>query len=83
MRSFKNRKRCKRFVGSRLRDCLLKHNYTYQAFADEIGITAAYVSGIVNGQTDPSVEILYAFAAKLGVSTDWLLGLTDYPYRSM
>ena len=83
MRPFKNRVFQRRLIGERLKEAILCKNYTYYEVAEMIGVSSANISNTINGKTDPCVDTLYCLAKELGVSTDWLLGLTDYPYRSM
>lgn len=47
------------------------------AFARRIGIKQQTLDACLKGQRKPSVEMVYTISCKLGVSTDWLLGLTD------
>jgi transcriptional regulator with XRE-family HTH domain len=47
-----------------------------RALAAEIGVSAALISQIETGRTQPSVTTLYALVDRLGVSLDWLIGLT-------
>lgn len=47
------------------------------AFARRIGIKQQTLDACLKGQRKPSVEMVYTISCKLGVSTDWLLGLSD------
>lgn len=51
--------------------------------AQEIGIAPSVISKLKQGQSkDPSAETIVAIAKYFNVSTDWLLGLTDFKSTS-
>jgi len=54
---------------------LIDQKYTSRsAFAERLGVSRQYVSQILKGEFDPSVERLMQFAELLDVSVDELLG---------
>jgi len=55
----------------------LKGARTSKQLADECKTSACSVRDYVSGCRMPDVERLAIFAQHFGVSTDWLLGLTD------
>ena len=50
--------------------------------AQRLGVTQGTISSWEQGITKPIGDRLLALAEVLGVTTDYLLGLTDYPYPS-
>lgn len=54
-----------------------------EELANEIGSSQKQVSRYENGHNDPTSEVLVKFARALDTTTDWLLGLTDNPERSL
>ena len=62
---------------SRIKELRLSLKATQTAFADKIGTTQTALSSYEQGDRMPSVEILVAISKELGVSIDWLLGLSD------
>jgi transcriptional regulator with XRE-family HTH domain len=54
---------------------------TQEDLADQAGnVSAAYISSLERGKvTNPSVEVIEAIAAALGVSPAYLLGWSDIP----
>ncbi|MCL1807128.1 MAG: helix-turn-helix domain-containing protein [Oscillospiraceae bacterium] len=66
----------------RLKAACVEKGTTPSAMAKSHGITTANTGPWKHGKT-PSVDILVKFATSLEVSTDYLLGLTDSPSRSV
>jgi len=60
----------------RLKGILTERNITQQDIADATGITAATISRYVCGERKPTAEVLGIIASSLGVSADYLLGLS-------
>ena len=52
---------------------------TYQAVADEVGFCESVVSRHCRGAAPVGLDALARYAIFFGVSTDYLLGLTDSP----
>jgi len=63
-------------IGPRLLAARRRAGLTVRALGAEIGVSAALISQIETGRTQPSVTTLYALVERLGVSLDWLIGLT-------
>lgn len=63
----------------RLDSALSFSGRTQKELAEEIGVTPQMISQYVNGKSHPSFSLLTSMARKLGVSTDYLLGLSDCP----
>jgi transcriptional regulator with XRE-family HTH domain len=59
---------------ARLRELIKAHYGTQTAFAEALGVTKQYVSQIVNGEIEPTLERLVQFSDLLSVTTDELLG---------
>ena len=56
---------------------ILRGSRTQREFADFIGIPLNSYTNWKNSDGDPQVKNVRLAATKLGVSSDWLLGLTD------
>ena len=62
---------------TRLLELRKAKNLTQQRLAIELGIDQASLSSYERGKYLPTVEVLVKLAEHFGVSTDYLLGLTD------
>lgn len=62
---------------TRLRELLAPKGVTITALADKLEISRQAVSQYQDGSTQPNLQSLAEIAKYFGVSTDWLLGLTD------
>ncbi|MHB8627895.1 MAG: helix-turn-helix domain-containing protein [Aggregatilineales bacterium] len=69
-----------RFQPERLREAREKKGFTQRGLAQQCGINEYQLSRYETGRTEPSVNSLAQIAYYLDVSTDYLLGLIDYPY---
>ncbi len=49
----------------------------YKQVAYSSGMSISYLDRIAHGRSDPTGSKLAALAGALGVSTDWLLGLSE------
>ena len=56
-------------------------NATIRAYAKKIDIPENTLYGYTSGHVFPSVFVLYLLCSDLGVSADWLLGLSDVEER--
>ena len=52
-------------------------NITQQRLAIDLGVDQAYISSYECGKYLPTIEVLLKLAEYFGVSTDYLLGLSD------
>ena len=67
----------------RILDLLREQNMSHAELARQIGIAESSLSRYLNGQTDKlSAENVVAIAKAFGVTTDFLLCLTDIPYTT-
>lgn len=70
-------------IRERIQDLLLEHSMTQAQLAEKIGISESTLNRFLSGQTDKlSSDNAIAIAGIFHVSTDFLLGLTDIPYRT-
>lgn len=70
-------------IRERIQDLLFEHNMTQAQLAERIGISESTLNRFLSGQTDKlSSDNAMAIAGTFHVSTDFLLGLTDIPYRT-
>ena len=63
----------------RLRDLREKHGWNKREMARLCGFGELQIHRYESGISDPSTDSLRVIAEKLGVSTDYLLGITDEP----
>ena len=61
----------------RLRERITDHDLKQKALAKELGITESVVSNYLTGRSQMPIEILVKMAEYLGVSVDYLAGVTD------
>jgi transcriptional regulator with XRE-family HTH domain len=66
-------------LGYRLKKEREKRNWSQKYVAEKIGITNTVLSNYERDYRDPDTETLKKLADLYGVSTDYLLGLTDNP----
>jgi transcriptional regulator with XRE-family HTH domain len=59
-------------LGRRLRETREAMNLSQRELAEGTTVTAAYISRIEKGERYPGVPILRQFAARLGVTAEWL-----------
>lgn len=62
----------------RLKELRLENNYTQQKVATYLGIRQQSYVRYENGAGEPSLATLVAIAKLYNVTTDYLLGLSDY-----
>ena len=68
---------------SRVRDLLIEKKMSQAELAEKIGMSESSFSRYMSGQTDKlSTNSIIAIASVFGVSTDFLLCLTNIPYRT-
>lgn len=63
----------------KIREALKIKGITSKQMASILGVSEGTFSGYVNGDHDPKSENLSKIALTCGVSTDFLLGITDDP----
>jgi transcriptional regulator with XRE-family HTH domain len=64
-------------MGQRIKQRRLELGMALQDFCEAVGTHASQVTGYENRGVYPQVPTLMAMAKVLGVSVDWLCGLTD------
>ena len=62
----------------RLKELRIENNYTQNYVASRLGIRQQSYVRYENGSGEPSLGTLIAIAKLYNVSTDYLLGLTEY-----
>lgn len=72
-------------LGERLKTAFKKKKVTMNECAKALKLAQTTLSGYVTGSTDPTATKLLHIAKYLGVSVDWLLGLSPVmrPTRNM
>ncbi|MFD1158366.1 helix-turn-helix domain-containing protein [Roseovarius aestuarii] len=65
----------------RLGDAMRERNVNQSALARRVGVDRSTISQLLKGQGArlPNAQVVGECAAALGISADWLLGLTDRP----
>lgn len=63
----------------RIRERRKQLNMSQEDLAAAINTSQGQVSRYEKGDNDPTSEVLLQIARALNTSTDWLLGLTQYP----
>lgn len=68
----------------RLADAMALANETRAGLARRVGVDRSTISQLLSGDTPrlPNAQVVAECAAALGVSGDWLLGLSDLPERA-
>lgn len=66
---------------NRLKELRKTKGVTQQTVADFLGITREGYSFYENGHRSPDYKILSKIAGYFGVTTDYLIGIDDMPYR--
>ena len=60
-------------ICDRLRTLRIEHEISQEKLAEELDIARTTVSHLENGNREPSLYVLMAYAEYFGVSTDWIL----------
>ncbi|MGN1025255.1 MAG: helix-turn-helix domain-containing protein, partial [Faecousia sp.] len=68
--------------GQRIQDLMKNKKITQSRLAENLGISAASMSRYINGESEIPHSVLLKIALYFGTATDFLLGLTDVPYRT-
>jgi len=63
--------------GDRLRQAREARGWTQDEFAEHAGMSRPHVSRYECGSVIPSVKSLVKLCSELGVTADWLLGLSE------
>jgi len=64
-------------LGERLKELREERGYTQKQLAEKLNINSVTYLHYEKSQREPPLSLLAEFAAFYGVSTDYLLGLTD------
>ncbi len=67
------------FRRERLKAAREKMGFSQAELCKRCGLSAKQIWRYEREDHDPSIDVLPRIAKELGVSTDWLLGLTDTP----
>ena len=65
-------------IGNRLKTLRAEHDLSQEKLAEELDISRTTVSHLENGNREPSLYMLMAYAEHFGVSTDWILFGKEY-----
>ena len=69
----------KKIFGSRLRELRRQKNLSQTELGRLIGVTSTQVGDMERGNSTTSMPRLYELCRYFGVSSDYLMGLTDDP----
>lgn len=64
-------------IGDRLKYSLKIRKLTQKEFAQRTNITESAMSRYISGERVPRADTLVSICRELGVSADWLLGMTE------
>ncbi len=64
-------------LGERVKTQRKAQGYTREGFAEEIEVSTRFLADLEGGKVGVSISTLKVIALKLGVSSDYLIGLTD------
>jgi transcriptional regulator with XRE-family HTH domain len=64
-------------IGQKLRQVIDERGIKQTWVAGRAGISPTTLNSILEGRRNPRAENVAKIALALGISTDWLLGLTD------
>ena len=70
---------CKELFGQRILEQRKKRGETQKELAELLGVGDTQIIGIEHGRTTTSAERIALICQHYGVSSDYLLGLTDDP----
>jgi transcriptional regulator with XRE-family HTH domain len=69
--------------GQRLRRLREAHGYSRREMAEKVGVAEMQIIRYETGKNDATGAVLARIAGVFGVSTDYLLGITDIPAPNM
>ncbi|MBY5229323.1 hypothetical protein ABH61_10840 [Bacillus paranthracis] len=64
--------------GNRVKELRMEKKLTQQDLADKIGVSKSALSQIENNKTTPSRDTVSALSRVLEVTSDYILGLSEY-----
>ncbi len=67
-------------IGERIHNSRIQLGLNQRELCEKAGITVSALSRYESGQREPKATILARLATSLNVSTDYLLGLTNFEY---
>ena len=70
-------------IGTRIKEIRKGAGLTLEKFGAKIGITAASLSTIENGKSNPSVQTVLMICREFNVNEDWLRDGTGEPFMKL
>lgn len=67
----------------RMKEWITDHDIRQKTLAKEFNVTEAMMSHYMTGKNEVTVDVVVKFAKRFGLSTDYLLGLSDEPQPPM
>ena len=68
--------------GQRLKELREKHGFTQEQLGEKISVTKGNISKYESGKLEPNIETIRLIANIFDVSTDYLLGRSDYRFSA-
>ena len=65
------------FMNERLRQLRLEKGLTQKQLAEAVGLTKNALGNYESGRREPSIDLIKKFCTLFGVTSDYLLGLSD------
>jgi len=65
----------------RIRKLRESNGLSTRMMADKIGTSHVAISFYENCKREPTLSVIKAYAKYFGVTTDYLIGITDEPYK--
>lgn len=65
-------------LGDKIRDARKRNNYTQEQLANLVGVKKNTITGYEKNVREPSLEMVKKLAQTFGVSTDYLLGVSNH-----
>ena len=66
-----------------MKEWITDHDIRQKTLAKEFNVTEAMMSHYMTGKNEVTVDVVVKFAKKFGLSTDYLLSLSDEPQLPM
>jgi transcriptional regulator with XRE-family HTH domain len=63
-------------LGSKVKELRAKNKITREALAERIGVSSRFLADVEGGKVGVSLSTLVSICLELGISSDYLLGLT-------
>ena len=62
----------------RIKELRLERNISQKKLSLQVGVSQSVICDYENGKVEPTASVIISLAKFFGVSTDYLLGLSEY-----